>query len=280
MDQINQNELQLTPEDIEKILKKSCVHLGASWPNQFTGWGRLDAGNAIALIREPYHLTHHGYDKIMPQPSLIQNEPDAVYIGQTVFPGDGLVYDYIVEDKWSFTFTINYTAPSSETVLDRWLNISASSWEAPDYSISNINANSFDVTVYYLIYTWHLLAGGTYVSSLPHWGGNYHFHYSTYNEEIVGIDEEVTDNAWLGKAYPNPAINSIDIPYSIPKYGEAKLTIKNLLGMEVAIVFNGFKNEGTYTERVDVSILRPGIYFYTLVYDNKTYVNKMQVMGD
>jgi len=64
--------------------------------------------------------------------------------------------------------------------------------------------------------------------------------------------------------YPNPFNPSTTIDYSIPKSGNVKLTVYNLIGSRVASIVNEFKTAGNYSVHFNAANLASGIYFYLL----------------
>jgi hypothetical protein len=68
----------------------------------------------------------------------------------------------------------------------------------------------------------------------------------------------------LAQNYPNPFNPSTIINYSIPQSGNVTLRIYNILGQEVATVFQGFQKAGSYNANFDASRLASGTYFYRL----------------
>ena len=68
----------------------------------------------------------------------------------------------------------------------------------------------------------------------------------------------------LEQNYPNPFNPSTTINYSIAEAGIVKLTVYNLLGQEVALIVNEFKEAGGHTITFDASKLTSGAYFYTI----------------
>jgi glucose/arabinose dehydrogenase len=68
----------------------------------------------------------------------------------------------------------------------------------------------------------------------------------------------------LEQNYPNPFNPSTSISYTVRHAGHVKLSVFNLLGQEIARVFEGNQPEGTYDVAFNKLNLPSGIYFYRL----------------
>ena len=72
----------------------------------------------------------------------------------------------------------------------------------------------------------------------------------------------------LSQNYPNPFNPSTTINYSLPKAGNVKLIIYNILGSKVATIVNEYKPAGNYSVQFNASSaaggLASGIYLYRL----------------
>jgi predicted acyl esterase len=64
--------------------------------------------------------------------------------------------------------------------------------------------------------------------------------------------------------YPNPFNPSTRINYDLPENGKVKLTIYNILGIEIKTLVSEFKSAGRYSVEFDGSNLASGIYFYKI----------------
>lgn len=79
----------------------------------------------------------------------------------------------------------------------------------------------------------------------------------------------------LTQNYPNPFNPTTQINYSLKENGFATLKIYNVLGQEVATVFQGNQRAGSYTATFDGSRFASGVYFYRLQAGNFSSVKKM-----
>ncbi|MCF8297513.1 MAG: right-handed parallel beta-helix repeat-containing protein [Saprospiraceae bacterium] len=96
---------------------------------------------------------------------------------------------------------------------------------------------------------------------------------------IIGtVDVKSLDNSKmsLGQNIPNPSSNLTSIPFSVPKSGNLKFTIRNLVGQELIIKNMKVKDGESFID-VDISYLSAGIYFYSIEFDGKRLVKKMVV---
>ena len=73
---------------------------------------------------------------------------------------------------------------------------------------------------------------------------------------------------YLSNNYPNPFNPRTLINYSIPQRCHVSLKVYNLLGQEVASLFNGIRQAGDYVAAFDGSNLAAGMYVYRLEADN------------
>jgi len=81
-------------------------------------------------------------------------------------------------------------------------------------------------------------------------------------EVAVGVS---TDKVILGQNYPNPFNPTTTIDFVVPQSGFATLKVYNMLGQEMATLFEGAADAGeVYTSRFNALNLPSGLYFYTL----------------
>lgn len=86
---------------------------------------------------------------------------------------------------------------------------------------------------------------------------------------------EIPNHYSLAQNYPNPFNPSTTIKFGMPKGENVKLVIYDMLGREVKVLLDEFRNAGTYEVNFDASSLASGAYFYKLVTPNFTQIKKM-----
>ena len=121
----------------------------------------------------------------------------------------------------------------------------------------------------------------------------YVFHVRAVNEHGGGAPSEVavmlpavvnTENqelpaeVTLSGNYPNPFNPETTIRYGLPKAGEVRLAVYNLLGQEVAILVDQSKSAGHHTVRFGAGNLPSGVYVYRLHAGNETIVRTMMLV--
>ena len=89
------------------------------------------------------------------------------------------------------------------------------------------------------------------------------------------INPSIPNEYKLEQNYPNPFNPSTKIGFGIPKSGLVSLKVFDLLGKEVAILFNEVKNPGNYNIDFNGSALPSGIYYYKLESNGYTAVKKL-----
>jgi ligand-binding sensor domain-containing protein len=108
-----------------------------------------------------------------------------------------------------------------------------------------------------------------------------------FNPTSVEDNLLIPENYTLLQNYPNPFNPATTISYQLPAGGHVKLKIYDLLGREVAILVDEYKQAGTHNcewrtlpagRQVENGELTSGIYFYTLKAGNYISTKKMVLL--
>ena len=78
------------------------------------------------------------------------------------------------------------------------------------------------------------------------------------------INDSIPQEFELSQNYPNPFNPTTTIKFSLPNGQNVKLAVYNILGQQVEILVDGFRNAGSYNVNWDASKLASGIYIYRL----------------
>lgn len=95
---------------------------------------------------------------------------------------------------------------------------------------------------------------------------------------IPGEETTVPTEFSLRQNYPNPFNPVTKISYALPKSSNVILKVFDMLGKEVSVIENGFKNAGNYTVEFDASKLTSGMYFYKIEAGDFKDTKKMMLL--
>ena len=84
---------------------------------------------------------------------------------------------------------------------------------------------------------------------------------STFSEsDIPGLYKEFQ----LYQNYPNPFNTETTIRFALPEAGQVKLEIYNILGNQIATLFDEYRSPGIYFVSYNGSSISPGVYLYKI----------------
>lgn len=95
---------------------------------------------------------------------------------------------------------------------------------------------------------------------------------------VPGSDSRTVAVFALGQNYPNPFNPSTLISYSIPSAGRVSLNVYDVLGKEVATLFEGVRQPGSYAARFDGTGLSSGVYLYRLQAGSMVQTRKLVIL--
>ncbi|MBU2493991.1 MAG: T9SS type A sorting domain-containing protein [Bacteroidetes bacterium] len=110
--------------------------------------------------------------------------------------------------------------------------------------------------------------------------------YKEYSEignfiltQVTGVEDNVLNNRFnLEQNYPNPFNPSTTIRFVVPEASNVKLRVFNTLGEQVAELFSGFRNAGTYSINWNAENISSGVYIYRLEVGSTVISKKMTLL--
>ncbi len=220
------SNINLDPADVEYILERSATGLGATVPNDSTGWGRLNAYEAMKMIQFPeYQIIHP--TNIPVQQQVVAMDTITLKLNTPLNPlGNGpigsafplvLEETYLVErHKFELTYDFSAYIQDSTELKDVWIRHSQTNslmrledtvtvWEGLPVPYPVFHLDSFQIEPMAEIDT--VFANNTLVLS-----GYYYRFIMLYEDNDIINPPLVPVNYW----YPiNPYIDTTKMAYSI-----------------------------------------------------------------
>ena len=86
-------------------------------------------------------------------------------------------------------------------------------------------------------------------------------------------------NFAINSLYPNPFNPVTSIDYSVEKAGNLHLSVYNILGQEVAVLYNGYQTEGeSFSIKWDAHSFSSGVYFVHMAMNGQVETMKAMVV--
>jgi hypothetical protein len=129
---------------------------------------------------------------------------------------------------------------------------------------------------------------GVAQDQLQSWGGNFYYpNWTDYCAPMIrlyvstkasGLNDANAQTAANMNMYPNPAVNTTSVNYTLNQSGNVTLKVTDLMGRTVLTMNEGNQNAGiSYKANVDVSSLNNGTYFCTLYVNGAKSTSKFVV---
>jgi len=99
---------------------------------------------------------------------------------------------------------------------------------------------------------------------------------------LVGINDPVNntpDKFELKQNYPNPFNPSTSIEFSLSKAAHVTLRVFDVLGRQVAVLADEYRQSGSHKVSYDAGRLSSGVYYYTLTTDNGFSETKKMILN-
>jgi hypothetical protein len=293
----------LAPEDCEEIIQHSAstpTTSGISIPNQYIGFGRLNAGKALRLIEFPYKtLYHFGTNTITPYTftKSVYSNSDTIRLTEKY---QNMANTWFTRGKYVVkTFEINATVnhginsstdsmmyywarPSSSYVFPLFNSISKLLQPREKVLITNMNS-TFASLKGYVYKVWDSL--GNYKGWIPcdtsfaalYSGSNAKNTLMEYSIITKNIGLSVKENSMetrLINLFPNPSSNAQTIEIVTQKGCSCTIELFDIMGRLIKNVYNGRLDNGKNEIHCDVTKLPNSMYIYYIKTDSNVACKK------
>lgn len=299
----------LSPEDVDEILKRTATPVtndipkdtfSLSVPNQYAGYGRINAGAAINSVSLPYrvrHITHEvntvmatlfAADQVMSYPDGypymdVNTTPQTA--GWTADTVDIYKLTVNVDHQFSVSFwpySHNYIPPT-ESFVDGWIRNSVCEiygltntiydvqWAGA--TLDNIDINGATITGYLYkakVYddSSDFVTDSWYPATL---GSKVKVGYTIDDNPNVGIKEE--ELLLKVNLFPNPAKNELNFSFDANNE-DVQLVVYDVSGRKINS-YNYFANGNeSFKGTIDVSSYTNGLYLCKFLIGNKQITRK------
>jgi len=79
--------------------------------------------------------------------------------------------------------------------------------------------------------------------------------------------------------YPNPTNSTSTLSYTLPEGSHVNISVSDLFGQNVMLINDQDKTAGYYTNNIDLSTLKPGVYLVTIKTDTQMATKNIVVMA-
>ena len=265
----------LAPEDVEYLLETYAsdreLPLYPGYDDK-SGWGLLNAGNAMKHITGHYRIEHNSAPT-----NRIITTVDTSFITTIseingVAPGNYTAYKHQVSDSYSDNFG------SNATILDYWERLSSSNGCTGtgtifnDYTLTYQFSNTTN-TMYCssLSYCYYIPALNKWIPTEPD-SVKVSYSIHVYDTDWTDIESVNIEN-FTFNLFPNPTEKVLNLSYNLSKKENLTVEIYDSLGQ---LVINAkYINTKRATKSINVSSLSNGIYFVKLFTKNNYKVKKV-----
>jgi hypothetical protein len=235
------------------------------------GTATVPAGGGSATAYVTYGLVGISNDEWLITPQITNVQPnDSLYFW---LRKPGYTNGYL--DNFDIKISTTTNVPASFTVTVAALvfpvNTADTNWTLRAYRIGNLVSPGASIYIGFREHVANNITdGAAFQLDLVQVTGN--------PVGISGNNGEIPSEYSLGQNYPNPFNPTTNIKFGLPKSGNVKLAVYDVLGNEVSVIVNEFRQAGSYTADFDASKLSSGIYFYKLSTESFTETKKMMLV--
>ncbi|MBL7137939.1 MAG: T9SS type A sorting domain-containing protein [Bacteroidales bacterium] len=246
----------------------------------------LASGNLIGWVTDtnvynvdPTHIAWY-YNSMTSQPTITVDDDDFVFVmwsGVTMNPDPD---DYLLRHIYA-RGSSDYGASWTTSLIDLTSDFIQYNWSECVYPSVSWNTDDY----LYLVFQEDDYAGVSLNGAQGAQGqvaigdNNIRFMKPSKMDILfpVGTEKEQKQSFHVSQNFPNPAAGYTTVSVNLTQPGTLGLEVTNLMGQQVEVISKGNCTAGNYYFTVNTKGLTPGIYFYTVTFNNGKVTKKMIV---
>lgn len=285
----------LAPEDCEYILQKSATDVNSTGYDSLTGYGRLNAGSAIAMVEKPYYsLKHFG---TLNSPNTLHvslfssNDTIKVLESYTNYSNPRVSFDrgkYILKTfqvTTSISHSLNLTdtvkhswpRPSTSYVLELFDPVKKTLWPRERPILNSCTSSGASLTGYvYQVFDTTGTFKGWWPCDTTFTSVNIRslFEYSLISRNLtVGIKEE-RENRLSVDIFPNPASINQTLVIKTKEPENLSIDLYDMMGRKLKTVYKGKTTIGEMRVVHELDNLPKSMYIYLIKIGNNSMSKK------
>ncbi|MCF8373573.1 MAG: S8 family serine peptidase [Bacteroidales bacterium] len=279
----------LAPEDVENIMQNyiNDVNDGGSLftpgYDDYSGYGLLDAGNAMQHLELPKYKVRHAQVMVNTSYAVLVESNKTMLFPEQI-PGLASTTYSGIADVYKLTASINQGLPVTENVIGAWVR-NSSTYDAygysdfilnPHYNYATVDSWDQNGNITISCYIYHIEiynylqqhVATKWFPNVSHITFAYSFHT---DDEAIGIDEiEYDDKITI---YPNPANNFVNIVLALDRYSDVNIQLYDVQGKLLQTNKHLRLSQGDHKLQFNIDGFVNGIYILQ-VQTNDEIINK------
>ncbi len=203
----------------------------------------------------------------------------------------GIAFNYTLSENHYSEFTVDFSSPNTiilpvsllsdkngeyEITIKDWNNI-PDDWVIKFEDQKEGTINTIDENWSYKLEYYGIVSDESDDIEFPLIEDRFKFHI-VHKSQLEETEEEIPQDIELHQNYPNPFNPATSIGFYLPEENKVKLSVFNIVGQPIAVLFEGTKSSGEHIIEWDASDMPSGMYIYQLEVGTKIMTRKMTLV--
>jgi hypothetical protein len=260
-----------------------------TFPNDYSGWGRLNAGWVLSNLQSPNTLNHFQSNDASTTTTLTAT---SYATGVTITTDEnyqGLNAGTYTADVYELDYVMTFSTPLSDPILAYWPRFSSTYGMNSDYAATDLDLDNWSQVLSCTSTGAEIV---TYAYDVQTGSGDVWLPQSTTSADYVALTvftgyeqsdppnsiQQVSNPKLNTDIFPNPASDYTNIDYSLSCKSDVKITIYNSIGDIVESLVNNSEISGFHQNNISLSKFSPGLYLVEIIAGNSVAQKKLVVL--